>query len=494
MSKLQKSLPKVSGIAFVDKELLTRKVSIQMPFAGVVPQGIQYVSWKQNSFSYSYQAQYKIVARLSPTKNFQTGVEESQTGWKYFNPNYSGPVDSLDKGAKADPLHDYFRYYSIRGKHFMTKGSYDKLDFMVRVRSFNSSKKLHGEWVQRTLTIVCVPDVTIHKIVARADGGMNIYFDTHGWLRGHSTFEMTKLVVDDVNILKAKFTDEIVAIGEEEAREYPYVIVNGDKLSGDVTNNQSIKITGKFITCDGASDSVSGTYTTDPVSAVIDAPVIVKTINNYDSTVTIDVKKSDRLDDWDDVSCYLKTADKKRYDAVAVEKLSNEGRRFTFQPPFDVDCNMVVHVTNNLAGEYAHTYKNYVRLNSEGKVVINYNDGTDDQVVAMNYDVMINLTGKRSYEKELPFGRSKPIGFLGEGVERSITINGSIDGTDTGELQTVANSSYTDWLMFQQNLGLVNVRCPKGKSYKGICHTCNISQEDEFDDGQKISINIEEVS
>ena len=182
MSTYNKKLPTPSEICWMNKNRTGRTDTIVMPFKGVIPSDVPYVGWRQSSYAYSYQVQYKVTARLIPDKQLDTGSEYSKTDWKYMNPNWSGNVDTFNKCVTMNTKDRYYRYYSLAGKSLMTKGSYDKLGITVRVRSFNSKKKQHGAWVTKQIYIKCKPDVKIHKIVALADGGLRIFFNTGSWM------------------------------------------------------------------------------------------------------------------------------------------------------------------------------------------------------------------------------------------------------------------------------------------------------------------------
>ena len=251
MSTLNKKLPKVSDISWMNSSRGGRTDTITMPLGGVVPSGVSYFGWKQSSYAYSYQVQYQVIARLTPTKQLSTGTTTSSTAWKYPNKAWSGNVDTMNKSVAADKKNRWYRYFNVAGLSFMTKGSYDQLQVKVRVRSFNSKKTKkkgkttysynHGNWYTKTLTIKCVPTVSIVKIIALADGGFNIYLNPGKWMRGGS-----KVILNDVrhsgsSVIenKRQLTDAVDAIGDpEEGAEtaqgvnYPCVTVGVSEAKG----------------------------------------------------------------------------------------------------------------------------------------------------------------------------------------------------------------------------------------------------------------------
>lgn len=209
MSKLNKNLKKPSNIAWMNASKGGRANVITMPFKGVIPDETPYVGWLQTSYTWSYQAQYYVKARLIPKKQLDTGASYSKTSWKYFDPKWSGKIDSLNKGAKPDKKTKWYRYFSFAGKSLMTQGSYDRLQVCVRVRPYNPTKKQHGSWYTETIEIECVPTVTVHKVVALADGGCHMFLNTNGWTRGGS-----KVIF---NTIKRNDTAELEALAVAES-------------------------------------------------------------------------------------------------------------------------------------------------------------------------------------------------------------------------------------------------------------------------------------
>lgn len=514
MSTYNKKLPKVSDICWMKKDRTGRTGTITMPFKGVIPSTIPYVGWRQSSYAYSYQVQYKVTARMIPDKQLATGSEYTKTDWKYMNTAWSGDVDKLNKCVTMDKKNRFYRYFSFAGKSLMTKGNYDKLGITVRVRSFNKTKKQHGPWVSNQIYIKCKPDVKIHKIVALADGGLQIYLNTGGWKRGDS-----KVILKDIRRSgdtkkrnKKNLTEEVGAIGGEEASGYPYAEFAGSLFNGDFEQNQKIVLKNcVFRTCDGVDVSLDGTYTISPIDADINEPkVTIERIEDW-GMLAVTVKKSDSLDDWDKVSAWLNcnvNDETVRVNAGLATAIGNEERVFYFHPPLDSTINLRIGITNNLGGKFWKTYTKSSKpalkpFDSNGRIMVNYTDGTDEQpdngtfygtlVAVMNYETEYSIQAQRPHEKELPFGRKRPVAFLGEGLEKTIQVKGSIDGTVTGEYATASCSTYKDWLDFQDQQGIVLLRMPHGRMYTALCTSLSIEQEDEFDETRTINMTMEEV-
>lgn len=505
MSTYNKSLPKVSGICFMAADRTGQTTSLIMPFGGVIPSGNAYVGWKQNSYAYSYQMQYMVTARMTPARQLETGSQTTKTGWKYFNPAWSGDVDTFNKCVAPDKKNKYYRYYSLAGTSLMTKGTYDKLTITVRVRSFNAKKKQHGAWTTASLTIRCTPTVSIYKAVALADGGMKAYLNTNGWTRGNSNVILKEIKgANGVDILKAMTTCEVSAIGGEEAADYPYFELAGSSLSSSLKQNTTYTLEAVFRTADGINHTMAGDFTTEDISAVIDEPVVAVVRDDDSGELEITLTKSDTTDDWDDVTAWLYTADG-RIDAVASSGSNDTARKYKFMPPLDLDVRLAVGISNDLGGYFQKTYSktdidNLRAFDSFGRVIVNYTDGTDTQPegrfygsknVQMNYDVEYSTDAERESETELPFGRKRPVAFLGDGINMTLTVKGNIDST--GELETAANSSYSDWLEFQKQQGIVLLRLPEGQMYQALCTKLTLDQEDEFDESRTVSMTLKEV-
>lgn len=514
MSTYNKKLPKPSEICFMKTDRTGRTDKITMPFKGVVPSnGISFVSWRQSSYAYSYQVQYYVKARMIPDKQLQTGAEYTKTDWKYFNPTWSGNVNTMNKCVTMDKQHRYYRYYGFGGKSLMTKGSYDKLEVVVRVRSFNKTKKQHGDWVSKTLKILCKPTVTVHRIVALADGGFNLYLNTNGWKRGDS-----EVILKDVRHTgaskkenKQNLIDEVGAIGTEEASGYPYATFKGSNFNTDFEQSESITLKNcVFRTCDGVDVSLDGTYKISSIDADISEPAVTVAINHDKAELDVFVEKQagQTGDDWDSVQCWM-ICDGKRFDTlVDYGQTDDEQRFYRFHPPFDKELQLRVSITNNLGGKFTKTYNSSTHrwlkpIPSNGRIQLDYTDGTDEQLdngmfygskyVSMNYEVEYSMDANRKYETELPFGRSRPVAFLGEGVNRAIKLKGSIDSSKDGFFETVAHSTHNDWLEFQEHQGIVFLRMPEGKHYTALCTNVNISHEEEADETRTVDISLEEV-
>lgn len=514
MSKYNKSLPKVSEICFMSQDRKTRETTIVMPFKGVIPSLASYIGWRQSSYAYSYQVQYMVTARMIPSKQLETGAETTKTDWKYPNASWSGNVDTMNRCVEQDKKNRYYRYYNFSGKSLMTQGSYDKLTVAVRVRSFNKSKKQHGPWTTQNITIKCKPTVLIHKIVALADGGFQMYLNTNGWTRGDS-----KVILKDVRHSgstiaenKKQLTDEVGAIGTEEASGYPYAEFKGSDFNTDFRENEKIVLKNcVFRTVDGVDVSLDGTYTIDPVSSIIDEPIVNVTRAEDKGLIAVQVAKSDAADDWDNVTAWMNCkvhGETKRYDYVRMSGSGDATRSFYFMPPLDSELNLCIGITNDLGGKFTKTYTKADNaklgpIPSKERVIVNYTDGTDEQpangmfngskVAVMNYEISYSTDAQRPHEKELPHGRKRPIAFLGEGLEKTINISGNIDGTENGEYQTVEHSGYYDWLEFQEQQGIILLRMPYGRTFHALCTKLTIDQEDEFDESRKITMTCEEV-
>ena len=514
MSTYNKNLPKVSEISFMDSKRENRTTTIVMPFKGVIPSTTPYIGWRQSSYTYNYQVQYMVTARQVPSKQLATGADTTTTSYKYFNTEWSGDVDKLNRSVTVDKVYRSFRYYSLAGRSLMTKGSYDKLQITVRVRSFNASKKQHGAWTSSTITVKCKPTVNVHKIVALADGGFQLYLNTGGWKRGDS-----KVILKDVRHEgasnkqnKKDLTDEVGSIGTEEASGYPYAEFAGSGFNTHFEQNEKIVLKNcVFRTCDGVDVSLDGTYTISSIDADINHPNVTIERNEDNGHIRAIISKRDANDDWDNVKAWLTctvNGETIRNDYVDYWGSDDQSRYFHFDPP--LDSAMVLHlgITNDLGGSLWETYStktqpNLKPIDSKGRIIVNYTDGTSyqlsngtfngKQIAVMNYETEYSIDATRPHEKELPFGRQRPIAFLGEGLEKNISIKGNIDGTETGEYQTAAYSSYQDWLNFQDQQGICLVRLPFGRMYTALCTQLTIDQADEFDESRNITLSLSEV-
>lgn len=526
MSKLNNKLPKVSDICWMNRNRSGRTDTITMPFKGVIPNAlnsVRFIGWKQNNFSYSYQVQIKFTARMIPDKQLATGSDYTKTDWMECYKASDGTVkwrtssDGPRAYMAADKANRYFRWYSFGGKSLMTKGSYDKLGVTIRVRSLNASKGQHGAWVSKQIYVKCKPDVKVHKIVALADGGFQIYFNTGGWKRGNS-----KVILKDVRHQdttkkqnKKNLTEEVGAIGTEEASGYPYAEFAGSGFNTDFEQNQKIVLKNcVFRTSDGVDVSIDGTYTIAKIDADISEPnvSVSKPYEDGECKRVVSISKKDTADDWDKVTawlnCTMPNGDVIRVNPVEYSGEDDQERLYTFYPPLDCVLKLRVGITNNLGGEFKKTYtvNNFSTLReipSNGRIIVNYTDGTDEQpsngmfngskVAVMNYETEYSTNATRPHEKELPFGRKRPIAFLGEGLEKTINLKGNIDGTETGEYTTELYSTLKDWEEFQEYQGIVLVRLPNGRMYTALCTNLSIEQADEFDDSRNINITLEEI-
>lgn len=518
MSTYNKKLPKVSDICFMNSKRTGRTETITMPFKGVIPSAVPYVGWRQSSYAYNYQVQYLVKARMVPDKQLETGSDITKTAYKYFNSSWSGDVNKLNRSVAVDKKNRYFRYFSLSGKSLMTKGSYDKLSIVVRVRSFNAKKKQHGAWVSNTLYVKCKPDVKVHKIVALADGGFDMYLNTGGWKRGNSEVLLRDVRHENskkneqINKAGVAYAYDVDAIGTEEASGYPYIRVAGRFFNTQFEQNEKIVLKNcSFCTCDGVEVSLDGTYTISPIDADISEPNITVTRDDSTGAMSVKIAKKDTADDWDNVKAWLNctvAGETVRFDAVQQTGSDDSSRAYDFYPPLDCELKLRVGITNNLGGKFTKTYTvndipNLAPIVSDGRIIINYTDGTDEQpdngmfngskVAVMNYETEYSLDATRPHEMGLPFGRSRPIAFLGEGIEKTINIKGNIDGTETGEYMTEEHSSYKDWEEFQSQQGIVLARLPFGRTYTALCTQLTIDQADEFDESRNITMALSEV-
>lgn len=511
MSKYNKALPKPSDICFMNASRGARATSVTMPFGGTIPTGSSYVGWRQPSFTYSYQPQYYVKARLVPDKQLATGSSYSKTAWKWVNADWKtdpAKPDTKNGGVTMDKNNRWYRYLNFAGKSLMTKGSYDLMEIYVRVRTYNSKAKQHGAWVTQKIAVKCRPTVKVHKIVALASGGLRVYLNTGGWKRGGS-----KLVMQDIRHEgaakkqnKSSITAEVDAIGGEEATSYPYVEISGSLLNTDFLPGEKIVFKScAFRTCDGVDASIDGTYTIDAVSAHIDEPNVDIARDEDTGTVTVKLTKGDAADDWDEAGAMTAVevrGETVKFNPVYTSGTDDAARTYKFMPPLDSPIRLTLMVTNDLGGLWSRTYE-LDPIPSNGRVMVNYTDGTDKQpkngmfygskVAAMNYDVETSTDAAREADVELPHGRKRPVAFLAEGLKKTISVKGSIGALLDGSLETVPFSGYYDWLDFQEQQGLVLLRMPDTDTYQCVCTKATISQEDEYDETKAVDLSFEEV-
>lgn len=516
MSKYNKSLPKPKDLRFINSARTIGGNNLTMPFKGKIPSGVSYMGWKQTSFTYSYQVQYYIKGRMTPDKQLDTGKTWKKTDWKYPNTAWGTvAVNSLNKGVTVDKKNRWYRYLNFAGKSLMTAGSYDRLIIGMRVRSYNPKAKQHGPWVTGNVYFSCVPTVKVHKLVALADGGLRVYLNTGGWKRGGS-----KLILGNVRHIAASkkenkktITEEVDAIGGEEAADYPYVDIAGSNFNCEFLPDENIVLTNcRFRTCDGAEASIDGTYYhIETVNAAIIDPVVNITRNEATGTITAKFTKGDKDDDWDKSEAWLTctvNGEALRVNHVSVAGTDDQARTYRFQPP--LDCPMKLHfgIWNDLGGaKYLDlTEKDYQELRpfeSNGRILVNYSDGTEtqpkngnfygSQAAAMLYDTECSTNAARAFDSELPFGRTRPVAFLGQGVTRTISVKGSIDASQDGYFQDVPNSGKEHWTDFQEQQGLVFIRMPGGVTYQAVTESVNIAQE-EYEETCEVSLSFQEVS
>ena len=514
MSTLNKNLVKPSDISWMDKARGNRTKSIAMKFGLSVADGISYLGWKQNGYVGSYQVQYKVTGRLTPEEQFSKGASTTVTDWKYPYSDWVGDVDKLNKGVKADSGNVYYLGANFKKCIFMTPKLCDKFSIRVRVRPFNIAKKTHGEWVYETLTVYCVPQPKVHKVVALANGGLRVYLDMDGWTRGGTNvFFKDVRHVDGTNAMaKNEVYDVMNGIGDAKAGNYPYVTLNGKYLKESFYADETVVFKDVFVkTCDGEAVSINGSYKIDSVISTIDNPTITikKDANNH--AISVSLAKYSPNVQWDDVAVgmvYISSKGTGSVLEVAKTDGANGSSTWLFQPPLDSELQVWVSIKNKLGGDFYkwYTSRDFSALDkivSGGRAVINYTRGYDVQpdnglfygssVVELLYDVQYNLTTKKQVEKELPWGRSKPVAFLRDGVETSISLSGSIGSVADSEFNLTVNSNIRMWHQFREHQGMVFLRLPDGEFFTAVCTSVSMSPEDEYDEIRQISLSLEEV-
>ena len=252
--------------------------------------------------------------------------------------------------------------------------------------------------------------------------------------------------------------------------------------------------------------SIDGTYAIDKVDAVVDEPDVAITRNEDDGTVTVKVTKADANDDWDTVSAWTNVyvrGEKVRFDPVYSSGTDDAARTFIFMPPFDSSVKLYVKVKNDLGGQKQTSY-DVEPIPSKSRIMVNYTDGSDTQlkngrfygskVAAMVFETEVSTDAARESETFMPFGRDKPFATLGDGVEKTVSVKGSIGNTDDGFFEPVPYSGHYDWLAFQKQQGLVLLRMPNTDTYQALCTKMTINQEDEYDETKTVDMSFMEVS
>ena len=511
MSTLNKSLPKVSGIRFANSSRANGKTVVTMPLGGAIQPDPSYACWKQSSYVYGYQAQYRVRARLTPANELTTGSTTKTTAWKHIADSWDAKtsIDKLDK-CLLPTKKTWFIYRNFAGEDFAEAGDYDKLEIDIRVRSFSSSKKQHGSWVTGTIVVKCEPTVTFPEIVAFHDGGIRFYLGLGGWTRGGSYLRLSSVMLasdPDRELIKKALakgeylSDKVDGIGDEDAGELPYAGFLGKNFNAAFKPGDAIRIEGVFETCDGVKVDVSGDYVIGGTVASVDTPIVETSIDADRGELTATVSKSNPDEDWDDVSAWLMCGDE-RIDPCTVTEGENESRAFTFMPPLDTEAELHVGIENDL--KFSDTFGcGFVgSVPSRGRVMVNYTDGTHEQpeggfygplLAVMNFDTDVSESASRPSETALPFGRDLPMAFVGSGLTNSASIKGSIDATPDSCIKTEPFSTLAEWRAFQRQQGVVLVRKPEGWWMHALCTNVSISQEDEYDETKEVSLTLEEV-
>ena len=353
MSTLNKSLPKASNIRFADADRKNHHTLVYMPLGGAIQPESSLVCWQQNSYTYGFQAQYRVRARLTPENAEQVGATTKATAWKHIVPswNQNTSIDKVDQLIYPNSASKWFVYkdFDFAGMDFSEVGGFDKLEIDLRVRSFSKSKKQHGSWTTGTITVKCRPVVSFSEIVAFHGGGLRFYFDLGGWTRGGSWFKLksVKRAGDGTELLKAEARDEIDGIGDEENKEWPYAGFLGKHFNAAFAPGEAIRIEGEFETCDGVIIPITGDYSVSGTVATVGTPNAEAVVDEDAATLAVTISKSNPSEDWDDVSAWIMCGEE-RIDPCTVEIGENEARIFSFMPPLDRSMDLYANVENDL--------------------------------------------------------------------------------------------------------------------------------------------------
>lgn len=506
MSTLNSSLPKASNLRFTDKDGKNHHTLVYMSLGGTIDPKSSFACWQQNSYTYGFQAQYRIKARLTPDNELETGSTTKATAWKHLVPSWDQgtDIDNIDSfiGPKSSSKWRTYTGFDFAGMDFAEVGGFDKLEINLRVRSFSNSKKQHGVWETGTVTVKCRPEVAFHEIVAFHDGGLRFYLDLGGWKRGGSSFTLksVKRIGDDTELLKEKSTDAVDGIGDEKNQEWPYAGFLGKHFDTAFKPGEQIHVEAEFKTCDDVVATISKDCVISGTSATVDAPVIEVEVFDEEAVIKVHAYKANQNEDWDTVTAWI-TCDGKRYEPCMSEGENDDDRTFTFAPPFDADIELHVGVSNDLYFNDSFPYTGIGSIPSKGRVFVNYTDGTHEQpeggfygplLAVMQYDIEESTDSSRPHDTSHPLGRRRPMAFLGSGLERKVKVKGSIDATPDKRFERTAHSSLEDWRAFEEQQGLVLLRMPNGYCSHALCTGVSMDS-DNSGLSKSVSLTFEEV-
>ena len=486
---LNSKLPGVSKIAFCSS---AGKDMYRTIYTGENGKFSTKVGFRQSSFTYPFQVQYRTRSRYTKANAKVKGA--SWTKWGSWRNAVAVSGIARDATESDKPVNKWLKAnkgVNRKSKYltFLTFSSYqiaedyDARQFEFRVRTFNKAKAKHGSWTSQVLSVYRRASVRDETYYASPEGGLICDFN-YAWDRGYSIQVNSLKDSGRRELLQKKVKTTANTDGQRSAATVPAlrdgyipgtVEIPLSKLKREVVPGEALSADMRFVTEDKGATAFDSHEVLD-ASPEISPMVLTPTWDEVTGVLTVSVAKSDPDDVIDQLGCTVSyTYRGKNYSMEPVASSTDLAAAacgtFTFFPPLGTDLTVKAK---------SSTYRS-VRTDMAGTSLrapgYRLNSHVDTGLCALCWaEPKVDVKSSASVETALPFGRKKQLAFYGEGSSTSLTLTAKVVDGDADQYGGIY-ATRECWDKVSENQGIYTLRSAAGDMYKVAVQSVSVSKD-----------------
>lgn len=512
-STLNRNLPKVSLIAFYSN--VSQGTRFTKGFTDEQGRYTVAIGMRQpTNKAFPYQVQYRWHWRYTLANQQKKGA--TWTAWTAWQNPIA--VSGIPKGSTASPDNwqksnlgkgstsyvQVFKYTNCA-----MDAAFDAFCVQFRVRTYDASKRKHGEWVSSgDLLLYRRAQVLDETLVKPSASEIDIDFN-YKWDRGRTLYIKSLKNASGTELLKRQVA---VAPAVDSARG---VLTDCPKRSGYIagtyrlkagTHLNSVPDAGTQVTMDAWLQTADGAQTKfDTPKTVIsgDADLAKPTVNitsSQSGELTVLVYKGDATDDYYSAGIALACTNKRTGVRVSIspdyvkytENVMNTSRPIITARYVRVPVNVALTVTASIRNRYKRvTYSNPVNRTIDTGAYSVLTWAGDTYGYATYYaqalgDMGISLSTERDMQTEVTGLTGETFVVFGTKKKTNISLSFAINDEVNADY-----AGYKRWDQIREHPGMYYLKLYDGRVYKLAIEKVSISAESKRQ--RKVSIEAVEV-
>lgn len=512
-STLNKNLPKVSLVAFYSN--VSQGTRFTKGFTDELGKFTVTIGMRQpTNKAFPYQVQYRWHWRYTLENQQKKGA--TWTAWTAWQNPIA--VSGISKGSTASPDNwlksnlgkgstSYVQIFKY--ENCIMDAAFDAFCVQFRVRTYDSSKRKHGEWVSSgDLLLYRRAQVLDETLVKPSASEIDIDFN-YKWDRGRTLYVKSLKNASGTELLKSQVA---VAPAVDSARG---VLTDCPKRSGYIAGTYRLKVgthlksvpdAGTQVTIDAWLQTADGAQTKFDSPKVLisgDADLAKPTISITSSQsggITVLVYKGDATDDYYSSGVNLTCLNKRTGNIESIspdyikytENVMNTSTPIIIARYVHAPVNVEFHITASMRNRYKKViYSNPVSgtIDTGGYSVLTW--AGDAYGSAAYYaqalgDLGISFSTKRDMQAEVTGLTGKTFVVFGTKKKTNISLSFPIND------EVKANyAGYKRWDQIREHPGLYSLKLYDGRVYNLAIEKVSISAESKRQ--RKVSIEAVEV-